>query len=617
MRLPQSWRSTAIGRTLLVNMAAIGLVAGLAIYLTLSLTIRASFGKLEAAEIQGHQDRAAAYLEATRESLGKRSKDWGLWDDTFAYLTGFNARYEAANINAESFRNALTDAMVFVRHADGELRSFAFDLDTDRPDPALAARLVAEVTSPGFEQLARSRSESQSFITIDGALYALATIQVKRSDLGGTPPGHLVFVQRVNSRMISEALQIPARIDLANLQPQASERIADNTVHVSVPALDRHGRPVAMIRFDMPRRLMAAGEGLLRLTLLATMLLVLAVVLVLNRRIARLVIDPVERLHHHVTAIRASGELRPLEGEPRHDELGALQGEFNAMAAELQGLRAEIEAQSFALGRSQSAIGVMHNVRNSLSPVHVILARLDQQLGDGLPPEVERALGELAAPDTPAERRERLAAFLAAAHGQLGEVLTEARGRTREAGRNLSAALDAIGEAQADRSHTVLDEPCELAGLLGRAANVARFASGAEVALTFDCPARVVARGNRVLLSQVFENLVTNAVEAIQASGRGRGKLTISVRPGDEEGRCLVAIGDDGEGFDAAVGARLFERGFSRRADKHGGLGLHWCANTVNAMGGSLHLASGGPGQGAVATIDLAAWTDARSAGTA
>ena len=66
-------------------------------------------------------------------------------------------------------------------------------------------------------------------------------------------------------------------------------------------------------------------------------------------------------------------------------------------------------------------------------------------------------------------------------------------------------------------------------------------------------------------------------------------------------------IRDDGEGFDSAAGATLFQRGFSTRAHKSGGLGLHWCANSMNAMQGSLRLESEGLGRGAVAVLTLPA----------
>jgi signal transduction histidine kinase len=68
-----------------------------------------------------------------------------------------------------------------------------------------------------------------------------------------------------------------------------------------------------------------------------------------------------------------------------------------------------------------------------------------------------------------------------------------------------------------------------------------------------------------------------------------------------------IRITDDGEGFDPEKAPQLFQRGFSTRINKSGGLGLHWCANTMVAMGGSLTLLSEGIGIGASAVLELAA----------
>ena len=53
---------------------------------------------------------------------------------------------------------------------------------------------------------------------------------------------------------------------------------------------------------------------------------------------------------------------------------------------------------------------------------------------------------------------------------------------------------------------------------------------------------------------------------------------------------------------EAAHSAR---RGFSTRAHKSGGLGLHWCANSMLAMEGTLELRSDGKGSGARAILTL------------
>jgi sensor histidine kinase regulating citrate/malate metabolism len=57
---------------------------------------------------------------------------------------------------------------------------------------------------------------------------------------------------------------------------------------------------------------------------------------------------------------------------------------------------------------------------------------------------------------------------------------------------------------------------------------------------------------------------------------------------------------DDGIGIAADNLDRVFEKGFSTKSKATNyGIGLHWCANAIGALGGRLWAASDGPGHGA------------------
>ena len=57
---------------------------------------------------------------------------------------------------------------------------------------------------------------------------------------------------------------------------------------------------------------------------------------------------------------------------------------------------------------------------------------------------------------------------------------------------------------------------------------------------------------------------------------------------------------DDGVGITADNLQRVFDKGFSTKCrDTNYGIGLHWCANAIGALGGRIWAASEGPGLGA------------------
>ncbi|MCU6454957.1 sensor histidine kinase [Sphingomonas sp. A2-49] len=275
---------------------------------------------------------------------------------------------------------------------------------------------------------------------------------------------------------------------------------------------------------------------------------------------------------------------------------------LDAMLAQLRTLRERVEVQGFALGRSDSAVAVMHNVRNALNPISTILSR-----GIAQPPPVDRAtvaraLDELARDDLSPDRRAKLSAFAAAAFAAEAADRETMRDELRVGREAMAHVLEIIGEQQRYAHERPRLDPCDVSAILAGNAAIARYADGASIAFGFPAEAPLVL-ANRVILSQVIGNLLGNAAEAIVASGRDGGSIGVTIDAAGDVVR--VRIRDDGEGFDPAAGATMFQRGFSTRGHKSGGLGLHWCANAMTAMDGSLRLESEGRGRGAVAILTL------------
>ena len=88
---------------------------------------------------------------------------------------------------------------------------------------------------------------------------------------------------------------------------------------------------------------------------------------------------------------------------------------------------------------------------------------------------------------------------------------------------------------------------------------------------------------------------------------KGVSVEVIDVEAGLEEdaGFIRLTVRDTGAGVDPVHLPRLFERGFSTKRGRTGGLGLHWCANSVAAMAGRIHAESAGRATGAAFHIVL------------
>jgi len=94
-------------------------------------------------------------------------------------------------------------------------------------------------------------------------------------------------------------------------------------------------------------------------------------------------------------------------------------------------------------------------------------------------------------------------------------------------------------------------------------------------------------RGDRLRLSEVLYNLVSNAVRHSPEGGR------IEIGVAGEEGRVMIEVADSGPGVPAEERERIFERFYridKARSSEHGGrgLGLAIAAEIVKAHGGTL-----------------------------
>ena len=171
------------------------------------------------------------------------------------------------------------------------------------------------------------------------------------------------------------------------------------------------------------------------------------------------------------------------------------------------------------------------------------------------------------------------AAAFEEAHGAIVKLQSVARHMLRLQRRT---ARTTGGDAPS-RGHLRVAEVVETAVelLRGEIAGVAR--------VTIDCPEDLSVWADRTDLSRILLNLLRNALQAFEAAGRNRGKITIAATAKD--GTTAIEVADDGPGIPNELLARVVEPGFTTRRDSGGsGLGLAICRELAIANDGTLEL---------------------------
>jgi signal transduction histidine kinase len=124
--------------------------------------------------------------------------------------------------------------------------------------------------------------------------------------------------------------------------------------------------------------------------------------------------------------------------------------------------------------------------------------------------------------------------------------------------------------------------------------------TGRKVELTIETPGQFPARVNRELFEWVVENLMKNALDAIEGPG---GKISFSFST--ERGRVMVDVKDTGKGIDSKYHKEIFRPGFTTK--KRGwGLGLSLSKRIIEDYHkGKLSVKESSPGAGTTFRIRL------------
>lgn len=121
---------------------------------------------------------------------------------------------------------------------------------------------------------------------------------------------------------------------------------------------------------------------------------------------------------------------------------------------------------------------------------------------------------------------------------------------------------------------------------------------GKQVAVEIACEPTPGIKGVPGQLREVLTNLIFNAVDAIEQSGR------IVLRARADEHRVVLEVSDTGTGMNETVRSRCFDRFFTTKGEAGTGLGLSVSEELIRAHGGHIDVSTG-PGRGATFRILL------------
>jgi len=278
--------------------------------------------------------------------------------------------------------------------------------------------------------------------------------------------------------------------------------------------------------------------------------------------------------------------------------------------AALENLHRRLLETSRLAGMAEVATNVLHNVGNVLNSVNVSAALVADGLKKSKVTSLARVvalleehaadLGDFVSRDP---QGKNLPVFLR----QLCEQLTRER---QSAGTELESLRENIehikGIVAMQQQYAKISGVTETLQLTDLVEDSLRMNAGAltrhEVQVVREYEDAPAIRVEKHKVLQILVNLIRNAKYACDEGGRADKQMTLRVSNGG--GTVKISVIDNGVGIPAENLARIFNHGFTTRAEGHG-FGLHSGALAARELGGSLIASSAGPGCGATFTLEL------------
>ena len=305
--------------------------------------------------------------------------------------------------------------------------------------------------------------------------------------------------------------------------------------------------------------------------------------------------------------------LKVEEHQRAEEMLAAEIVERKRVQAEADEAHEQLVVAAREAGMAEVAIGVLHNVGNVLNSVNVsssiVVDRLRQLKSERLSKVVvllrehEKDLGNFLSSDP---KGKQIVSYLDTLANHLATEQTDAIKELENLSKNIEHIKDIVAVQQNYATHVGLTEPVQVINLVEDALRMnATTLERHEVRTVRQYDAhQPVIQANKHKIIQILVNLIRNAKQACDESGKPDKQLTIRVYNGN--GSVKISTSDNGVGIPPENLGRIFNHGFTTRKDGHG-FGLHNAALAAKEMGGELRVSSPGQGQGAVFTLELPA----------
>lgn len=575
------------------------------------------FVALERDSARTDMQRVVMALEREQRALTAQASDWANWYDLWQYAGGHNPGFAKANLTDGSFLVARVDYMAVIAR-DGHYfwRHGPYSASGDALELHLNANDQFE---PAWQRAASNGESVSGLIATDRGVLIAAGVPILDGSGQGPSRGTVIMGRLLNAAELQRlGTQAQVLLDMRSWGPEQATNartphalatgqnlLSETDSHTRIERVfsNLSGVPLVTLGISIPRAISNRGNEAVSYSMQMFTGAAAIVLLALFLFLRWAVLDPLARVTTHAQRIARSDDLSARLHQGRRDEIGSLARSFDEMVERLESSRRELADRSFESGVAENARGILHNLGNAMTPLSVRFANMRRRL-DGIPTDdLLKALDELRQGSGDQARRLDLEQFVHLTAVETAHALQDfaiGLDGIAEQNRVIQAVLTEQHRYQQGDPVCQWIKPAELIMRSLRHIDPAH-----RERLEVQPSPALAALGAQWLpsttLGMVIANLAQNSAEAAVQACLARVHLRFDAELESlGTGKTLkLTVSDDGAGLRPEQLPHLFQKGYSTKPQAtNSGLGLHWCFNTLRAMGGSISAYSDGPGHG-------------------
>ena len=368
-------------------------------------------------------------------------------------------------------------------------------------------------------------------------------------------------------RLVGQNREIVQRIN--NAEPFDLIPVGEEFLQASSVLYDYQRQPALLIKTFQDRTISQQSLHVMLMALYGKIIIGVIAVLLLTWSLQRVFINPIVRLIKHIVNIDHPGKRKNAPLFYRKDEIGTLANEFSQMCQRLQNAQVKLMEKSYLSGVTEMSSGILHNVRNALSPITTRIERIKGQFKSVPLENLEQAQSELQHSSLDSERRKDLMRFVDLTFQDVLMNLNEMVSGLDDLSEQVVQIEDMLN---IQRTFGREDKPVEFiepAELLNKALemvpehvqNECRISIHSKIKKLPSIPVEPTT------FVQILQNLLINAAESLEKEEPLYRKINIFADIDTVEERQMLhwKIEDNGGGIAKEKIQQIFERGASSK----------------------------------------------------